>query len=102
MATSFKLDEIGALLFRGTKELSNDKQILNQAKLIIGTALTDSANGSVLVQIDDSVYSQQHTQDNYQYLSLSDNDDIDSLSYDETLIDENNNYGLVYWKWQDR
>jgi len=29
MATSFKLDEIGALLFRGTKELSNDKQILN-------------------------------------------------------------------------
>lgn len=101
----FNLDELSALLFKGTRENSvNDSS--NQSIIIYGTALSDSADGFVPVQIDDAVYAADDLEDEeYEILSLSDDDDILGIDEQEELIDaedyDEDNEDVVFWQEDD-
>lgn len=101
---SYNLDELSALLFGGTRQDSVNESISNnQTTIIYGTALTASSNGIVSVQLDTQVYSADDQEDDdYVYLSLSEDDDVASIDQEEELIDqEDQDEDIVFWDWQD-
>lgn len=67
-----RLEELSSLLFggSGTEEVNN-----SDIKIIYGTALTASVNGEVTVSLDDGIYSINDDDDNYQFVSLTDEED---------------------------
>lgn len=102
MAT-YNLDELSALLFGGTRQNSvNNAVSNNQTTIIYGTALADSSSGLVSIQLDTQVYSaDDEVDDDYVQLSLSEDDDVDSIDEDEELIEEEQEQETVFWDWQD-
>ena len=102
----FNIDELSALLFNGTREDSINKSVSkNQTTIIYGTAITGSSNGLVTVRLDDAVYAEDDLEDDdYEYLSLSEDDDVDGIDEDEELIDEEDteeDEDVIFWQWQD-
>lgn len=104
----FNIDQISALLFKGTRENSVNQSLgKNQTTIIYGTAITSSSNGSVTVKLDDAIYSADDANDDYEYLTLSDDDDIDAVDQDIELIDyddpqyDQDDQDIIFWQWQD-
>lgn len=106
---NFSLDELSALLFNGTREDSVNASVSqNQTLIIYGTALSKSQDGQVLVQLDDAVYSADDLEDEeYEVLTLTEDDDIDSINEDEELIDQDDpdydedDQDIIFWQFQD-
>ena len=56
-----RLSELSNLLFNN---FSNGA-VANETKIVFGTALADSANGEVLVALDDAIYALGDDESNY-------------------------------------
>ena len=104
------LDELGVILFKGAEEkgiAAADRA--PSTNIIYGTALADSEDGFVQVQLDDAIYADDDLEDDdYEYVALTDeDDDINGIEEDEELIDDTdpdydeNDEDIVYWEEDD-
>ena len=107
--TKYNLDDLSALLFNGTREDSVNASVgKSQTLIIYGTALGNSQDGQVLVQLDNAVYSADDLEDDeYQVLTLTGDDDIESINQDEELIDpddpdyDEDDQDIIFWQFED-
>ena len=98
------LDELSAILFNGTSEDSIPASVgTTPTTIIYGTAVAGSANGEVVIKLDDAIYAaddlEEIDEDEYEFVTLTeDDDDITSIDDDEELIDpEDDEEEIVYW-----
>lgn len=93
---AYSIDELSSILFKGNNEDSNND---SSTKIFYGTALADSLNGQVLVQLDDAIYSSAEADDDYEYLTLSEDiNDVDSIDEDEDLQDVGEEEEIVFYQ----
>lgn len=97
------LDELGALLFNGTGEKSVAATAgAPQTTIIYGVAVTDSANGEVTIKLDGAIYAADDLEDDdYEFVSLTDDDDVNSIDEDEELEDPEDEEDIIYWTPED-
>lgn len=84
------LDELSAILFNGTGEKSVAAiDGAPSTTIIYGTALADSEDGFVQVQLDGAIYADDDLEDDdYEYVVLTDaDDDVNAIEEDDELID---------------
>ena len=80
------LDELGALLFNGTGEKS--------------VAATAGAPQTTI--IDGAIYAADDLEDDdYEFVSLTDDDDVNSIDEDEELEDPEDEEDIIYWTPED-
>ena len=98
------LDELSAILFKGTNENSVAATAgAPQTTIVYGVALANSANGEVRIQLDGAIYAADDLEDEeYEFVSLTDSDDdVNAIEEDEELEDPEDESETVYWSLDD-
>ncbi len=95
----YNLDELSAVMFGGTREDSVNGATSNgQTTIIYAVALEDSVDGTVKVQLDDAIYAIDDADDDYEYVTLTEDiDDVSSIDDDEEMQEEGQEEDVVYW-----
>lgn len=94
------IEELSTLLFRGSTGEDYQIPASAQTTIVYATALTSSSNGMVTVQLDDPILAEDDAEEgDYEYLSLSEDDDEVDLIDEEDEDEEEED--LFYWDEED-